>query len=545
MNRFTITIVLIYMILCHSVNAQTWKWAVGSNCPRGTMESSRIAADGLGNVYESGVALPTGSVPGYLLKSYFGTDSIVGGGALLVSTDSSGNYRWEIQIGPYSLFDVFTDNRNYVYIVGGFYTSLIIGSDTLNSSSFAGFCAKINSSGTIIWLKKICDSSSIGLGSVDDGGNVYLAGTFNGSSATLGTSTITNASIPGKSDALIVKLDSNGATQWAKCFGGDSTEMVASIKVSHNGDAYVEGTYNSTAFSLAGTTFTVPSAGVLWNGFCAKVNASGVMTWARQITARGSFFTHDLAIDQSQNLYLAGYYTHNLIFATDSFSSMLNSRMFLTSYDSTGHLRWTRTTTDLNFMDAQSVAADLCGNVWISGLYNPFAIDNMYICKFDSSGNPLDTLLLQSGGHNQNAITVDNMGNLYLGAAYTSTNFIVGTDTLMLTDSTVDALFIARYSYPFCLSSPPLEVNQSIANCATPIFYPNPAFDEINVVLPFPEYQIIKADLFDMTGRLISSLKLSGNSCLVDASKVKGGVYLCKITTTNNNEYTGKIVIIR
>lgn len=522
MNSYSVarSLIVIALLLTLPSRGQTWRWAIGSKCPNGYLDSWPIAVDGHGNIYEAGFV---GISPG-AYTCHFGSDSVVvsNQSCLLVSADSDGNYRWVIgATGSATIWHLTTDNNNNIYAFGNFFSSnLTLGSHTISSSDTSGFCAKINSSGTVLWLKKICDKSSIRSGGTDGLGNLYAVGSFSGTSTTIGTSTIANASLPGGSDILVVKLDTLGNAMWGKRFGGSYSETAYAIAVNHKGESYIGGNYNSTGFTIGSTAFTFPPGIEPRCGFVAKLDSSGGVEWADQITARSYNELNSLAIDGSENVYVTGVYKQNMIFGTDSLPSTSDYLMYLASYDFAGNIRWAQTINNNMYYTASSVVADVCGNIWVSGMKSFTGTDAMYIVKYDTTGILMDSLALRSGGDDWNNIVVDNRGNLYVGADYYIDSFVVGADTLWLEDNTGEALFIAKYSYPICTLSQTLEVpsTPSTDQC----IYPNPADHLITI----QGWQGADFTITSLTGSTVLHQNLHSCTESLDIGFLSSGLYI-------------------
>ena len=549
-NILLLLITLISIFNSKTLTAQEWKWAVGSRCINGVIESWPIAVDQSGNVYESGVVGSDSFGYSYdSVKCFFGSDSIFSGETILVSTDSNGNYRWELTGKGCEIESMVTDANNNLYIFGSFGDPRIMTIDTVSlsttSGSWAGFCAKINSSGSLIWLKKIADSSYCWGGGVDVHGNVYISNSFYGRYTTIGTTTLSNASLYGNEDVAITKLDSLGNPLWSKSFGGDSSEFASSMSVTPTGEVYICGRYNSSSFNIGSDVLTFPH-GLNPYFFVAKYDTYGTPVWGRSIVSLAYNQLNNIAVDVWGNVYLTGF-GGSMVFDHDSINI---AGLFLAKYDQSGNIRWV--TTDGYggaFSGAFSIAPDVCGNVWINGgVALTGGTDSLYIINIDSSGYIKDTIYLASGGDDQSGVVVDNKGNLYVGADYSAnyfvdSSFIIGPDTLKLRDGTLESLFIAKYSYPMCALPLSLGVDSVTTSHNIGItLYPNPATNECTITSETPLNRI---DIFDVTGRLMQSNNLSGNTVSVDISHLMPSIYVCTIYTDSHMQETKKLMIMK
>ncbi|MEN6446018.1 MAG: SBBP repeat-containing protein [Candidatus Cloacimonas sp.] len=85
---------------------------------------------------------------------------------------------------------------------------------------------------------------------VDANGNSYVTGTFYGSSATFGSTTLTGS---GYDDIFVAKMDSNGNWLWARQAGGTLSDLGNSIAVDANGNSYVTGTFDGSSATYGNT----------------------------------------------------------------------------------------------------------------------------------------------------------------------------------------------------------------------------------------------------------------------------------------------------
>ena len=304
-NLLPFTFLILILFSNNNSQAQSWKWARGSSAPFTVLESWQVAVDRNGNVYEAGYPRSF-TIPDSSIICYFGTDSVVAPHSfLLVSTDSDGNYRWELGacLGKGIISNIVTDTNNNLYVFG-YYQSVLgveafaIGTDTIRSSTTGlnVFCAKISSSGNVIWLKNLTNDHALGgYGGLDAAGNIYVLGEFENSTVTIGSTTINNRGVPILStDMFLVKTDSAFNPIWAKGIVGDSTETIVGISVCANGDVIVGGSFNSHTL-IAGPDTLRTAGGSNPDFFITKFDTYGNQQWGKQIHPKGLSFFFGLA----------------------------------------------------------------------------------------------------------------------------------------------------------------------------------------------------------------------------------------------------------
>jgi Beta-propeller repeat len=185
----------------------------------------------------------------------------------------------------------------------------------------------------------------------------------------------------------------------------------------------------ATSFGIASSNIARnnaanPSSGVQINGVRTAGNKTnlrhilGERAW--QLGTSGEDVARAVATDSSGNVYVTGY-TNGSLESTNAGSN----DVFLSKYDSSGTLLWTRQQGTSADDFAFGVVTDSSGNVYLSG-YTAGALDgntsaggnDLFAIKYDSSGTRQWTR--QFGGtanDSPNAIALDPSGNLYLAGA--------------------------------------------------------------------------------------------------------------------------------
>ena len=163
------------------------------------------------------------------------------------------------------------DASNDIFLSGYYKTSsLVAGTFTVpNIGGYDGFVAKTNSVGVFQWVNGIGGASDeyVKRNTLDGSGNIYLAGSFSGTNAVIGTTTLTNSNPGLTSDALVIKCNALGLVQWAVSSSGTNNESAAGISCDNNGNVYVSGGYSSGMTSFGTNTLTLDGTS---DGFVAK-----------------------------------------------------------------------------------------------------------------------------------------------------------------------------------------------------------------------------------------------------------------------------------
>jgi hypothetical protein len=235
-------------------------------------ESRGVAADGLGNVYISGVT--KGSLSG---PNAGGTDAFVS------KYDSKGELLWTRQLGTSGWDEsrgVVADGMGNVYI-SGFTEGSLCGPSAGDTDAFI---SKYNSKGELLWARQIGTTGSDGSdGIVADGlDNVYISGW------TGGTLDGPNA---GGYDAFASKYNSKGELLWTRQLGTISEDVSLGVATDDLGNVYISG---FTGVLLA-------------DAFVSKYGSGGDLLWTCQLGTTLLEYSCGVAADRLGNVYISGY----------------------------------------------------------------------------------------------------------------------------------------------------------------------------------------------------------------------------------------------
>jgi hypothetical protein len=177
---------------------------------------------------------------------------------------NNGNVLFAKQIGgtnDENINSLTLDASGNIYMTGYFESSsLNLGSITINNTTTRSMMvAKYNSGGTVQWANAYSGNHfSYPDGIVtDNSGNLYISGSFNLSSLSFGTSTVSNPS--SSSNGFLVKLNSStGGSAWALSLGSTANEEINAVATDQSGSIFLTGTFGPTLtlgnFPLNGLT---------------------------------------------------------------------------------------------------------------------------------------------------------------------------------------------------------------------------------------------------------------------------------------------------
>lgn len=224
---------------------------------------------------------------------------------------------------------------------------------------------------------------------VDDDGNVYVTGWSTGSGTGF--------------DFTTIKYDDDGDTKWVKRFNGPSNagDQAMAIAVDDDGNVYVTGQSTGSGTSFDYTTI--------------KYDDDGDTEWVRQYNGPGNSNDQPtaIAVDADGNVYVTG----------QSSGSGPGFDYATIKYDDDGDLEWvTRYNGPANDLDrANALAVDNNGNVYVTGLITTLVDEDnvnftdIATIKYNTTGVQQWVGIYNLKGHDEaNALAADALGNVYL-----------------------------------------------------------------------------------------------------------------------------------
>lgn len=288
-------------------------------------------------------------------------------------------------------------------------------------------------------------------------GNTYAAGFFQSLTMAIGTDTLTNSGYYSY-EMLLVKYDNAGNILWARNASGINDEKAHSIAVDTSGNIYIAGYFSSPEVTFDGITLTNSGSGYA-DMFVVKYDADGNVVWAKSAWGPSQDYANGIALDPWGNVFVTGYfYSSSMDFGGASVTNAGEWDIFIVKYNSDGIVQWAKSEGGDWIDDAQSVAVDDEGNIFVAGWYSsssitigPSTLTNTNCCsldlllaKYDSSGTALWAQSATGDWHDHTqSVTVDNSGNSYITGYFISSSLTFGPTTL--TNAGDYDLFLAKY----------------------------------------------------------------------------------------------------
>ena len=337
--------------------------------------------------------------------------------------DANGDHVWSVRFGDAAdswANDVAIDAAGAAYVVGGFSGTLDFGNNLAPLTAVGtsdAFLVKLNASGVAQWALQLGDGGEVVAEAVAvDGGEVAVAGWFNGS-VTLNGTLETSSSY----DGFVARVAAtSGLSTWGAAFGTSGDDRGWDVALD-GGVLYVAGRFD-TNIDFGGTPV---DAGGSYDGFVAKLNASNAQQWIvavgdsgyQQVTRIGLSGTDVVAFgDADQTVTVAGDET-----------LCQDDDVYVIKLDSDGNLLWKQHFVGPGNQDATGMTTDGSGGIWIGvsheemvdfggGMVLSAGQDDWALIKLDASGAHLRSLRFgDSDDQDPRGMGVDAQDNLVVG----------------------------------------------------------------------------------------------------------------------------------
>ncbi len=449
-----------------------------------------IALDASGNVYTTGYFEDVVDFnPGV------GTYNLTSNGVhdiFISKLDTNGNFEWAKSMGGTSIDDAFSiaiGAKENVITTGTFSNTVDfnpgVGIFNLRSSGYKDiFISTLNTDGDFIAALSFGGVSDDRAQSItlDDVGNIYTAGYFEGTVDFNPGIGVFNLTSEGDKDIYISKLDASARFIWAKKIGGTNRDEAFSIALDATGNIFTTGSFSGTVdFNPGAQLFYHTSAGAK-DIFISKLNTNGDFIWARRMGGVEDDIGHSISLDASGNVYTTGTFKE-----TVDFDPKPPSVYNLTS---------------AGFTD-------------------------IFVSKLDTSGNFIWANSIGSSGSEYTSfLTLDTSGNIYTTGSFALTvDFDLGNGIENLTSKGDPDIFIQK------LNNSTLSVSDNIFEKSLTVF-PNPIQEKSTIELG-ALYDDITLTIRSITGQLIATTNYKATRTIDFSIKGNSGLYFAEIRADN------------
>lgn len=353
------------------------------------------------------------------------------------------------------------DENGNIVMAGDFTSPMIaFGTHTLNCSGASeAFIVKYDPNGNVMWAQGStgaeADAYSV---NTDLGGNIYLTGTYTGSTVVFGSYTLTATGAAYYDHVFLVKYDASGNVMWAK--SSDGTDGAGtSVCIDANGNAYVTGYFNGLNGPISFDSYTFNIPGNHLNIFLVKYDPNGNVVWAKSSDGAGYNTPGSLSLDVSGNIFITGSFKPIVAFGSYTLNSAGDSDGFIAKYDPNGNVLWVKSNGGVGYDQVSGVSTDLNGNAYITGSVNSSTITfgsitltntstfsgNIFLAKYDAGGNAVWAKILTNSLSSMGRSVFINANTIYV-TGYFYQQVALGSQTLVAPANATDPVFIARYN---------------------------------------------------------------------------------------------------
>lgn len=372
---------------------------------------------------------------------------------LNVNSFKAQNFVWAKTFGGPTYDDwraTAIDAAGNVIAVGSFSGTVDFdpGAGVFNLTSTAGgddiFIMKLTSAGNFVWAKKIGISTSEVASDVitDASSNIYVVGSFYGTTDFDPNAGVFNLVSAGNTDCFMMKLNSSGNLVWAKNMGGTLGDYVTAIDIDNSSsDLYITGTFQGAGdFNPSAATNTLTLYGAQ-DIFIGRYDVNGNYVWATSMGGSVGDYAGDIKVNTANtSVFTTGQFSGTGADMSPNCScglvnSLGGSDVYIVKLGAaTGGFQANAFLAGTSSEGAQGITLDAADNVYISGQFSgacdmdPGPLNNSlgsaggsdaFITKLTSALNFVFTK--QIGGLNSQSaveLALDPVGNIYTTGSF-------------------------------------------------------------------------------------------------------------------------------
>lgn len=323
------------------------------------------------------------------------------------------------------------------------------------------------------------DDSASGI-AITTSGDIYLTGTTR--STDFPVAQAIQSTLAGGADGFLVKVTSDGMLAAATYLGGSLDDAPQSVAVDRNGEAYIAGQTGSANFPVMNAyqpQLANRVGGI--DGFITHFNAAGTaLTYSTYLGGNSFDYLTDLAVDSSGNAYVTGYTGSDNFPLRDALQKSSGGQfdVFVTKLDRSGKaLIFSTYLGGAGADQAFGIAVDSLRNVYITGLTRSlnFPVINSiqpnflgdrdaFLCKINATGGKIvySTYLGGARGETGWAVAVDSSGAATVTGVTTSPDFLV-RNPLYNKVGTLEDAFVTKV-YESASALPSFKIAHVVSN---------------------------------------------------------------------------------
>lgn len=390
---------------------------------------------------------------------------------------------------------------------------------------------------------------------VDATGNVYLAGTFEGTVDLNPSATFNGFTASGFRNAFVVKLNNLGNYLWSQRLSSDYMVGINAIALDNSNNILLAGNYTGTAdFDPGAATVSEisdPTGNWAQSMFLLQLNNSGAYGWVKAYQSQSTMDMTGVGVSSTGAIMVAGTFAGNPDFNPKGFYPALlqsyNGSMdiFVSKLSATGDLVWLKHVGGNNDEVTTELYAGSVGEAVLSGIFNgsvtidaglsggattitPGGFSDAYIVNIGACGS-LNNKISKNG---KEIIAQEANGNTYTWIDCKTNSPVIDGNKQAYTPTRNGsyAVIITQAQCTVtseCIVIEELSVNDKLSS-ATIKVYPNPTTGLLQLDLG-KEYAKVDIEIRSAVGQLIASQQ--HNTAQYISANIEGpaGIYLIHI----------------
>ena len=322
-----------------------------------------VVTDSHGNIYIAGTFEETVDFdPG---NGIFNLTAVNGAynTAFVQKLTPKGEFIWAKQYGGIKneIIGIEIDSDDNIYITGNFGgTGDFNPNSGVNNLSSNGnsifayniFLLKLDENGQYQWAANFGGSTEDKVGGIciDSQDNLYLTGTFTGTSDFDPSGTAATVLSANIKDAFVLKIDKDRNFQWVRQLPYSTNSGGTAITNDDFGNIYMTGSFRDSVHCDAnGSTAVLYSNGFYSSLFVLKIDTSNTFQWIKYVdnSTTSQVLSTSIATDSVGNVYTVGTYDALIdldpdtsVFNITSITGITNS--FIQKLDSSGQFVWAK-----------------------------------------------------------------------------------------------------------------------------------------------------------------------------------------------------------
>lgn len=549
--------VILSMLLVYFSYGQSFEW-VNVHGGSGWDEVGEIHIDKDGSIlaigiFESSVDFDPGDSQKILISN--GASDL-----FLQKLNSDGDLLWVTQFGG-SGFEYFsgidTDAEGNIFVVGGFANSVDFdpGEDeyilTTDGNDDA-FVVKLSPDGELIWAKQIGgDNDQWGRKAlVDSEGNVVIAGSFRGTVDFNPNEAVFNLPSSGNYDNFILKLDYNGNFLWAKSFGGVEWDFISEVAFDSEENIIAVGFFEGSAdFDPSEEVFEVTATSYT-DAFVLKLDSEGIFKWIKPLANPDNETGYAVTIDENNNIYVTGNFYGSVTYDNIELTAIGEQDIIILKILAEGTIDWAKSMGGFSNDYGISIATNGHGSLYSTGFYSE-VVDmdpneetfnlssvngsgDIYLHKLTTNGD-FEWAISIGGDEFEwgTFVTATPQGEIFLGGSFESDFDFDFTEGEYFVESINGGdAFLLKINDPL-----PLGADKKIDEIT---LFPIPATNKLNI--RSDNFIVVNATLMSLTGNVIHSWILYGDTEVEIPDNVPPGTYLLQLTNKQGNQSTYRFI---